>query len=840
MCHKFIPDGLKRFTAHLRHSHSLSVSAPYSFGYQCGQDECQCVFRNFTSLIRHLRVKHPILRNRNNESSLFQNYMEVGSNMEVETEDPEQDSYRSVPEGNSSKDSVLEGNNSQKVFSISGEAAKMVAHLRSKAFVTGATLTQVFMAAEVFICNVANIFEQEVMNYFSRKDISLNQADIHSLLSKFEISAPFDKFLSIEEQVKALKMYYKFVDSVEIPLGDRCESMLNRQSGEYEPKLVIESFQYVPIIESLKLILSHSSVRKYIEEESSSSDGFLRGFRDGESFKKSPFFQKYPQALRIQLYYDDILVNNPLGSKTSAHKLGAFYFTIQNLPPHLQSFMGGVQVLGLCYTADVTKYGFKEILSPFLDDLNKLESEEGVMVCFDGEPFVLRATIACVVADGLAAHQMFGFLGPSANHFCRSCMIHRSDLLKGRVAIKTSRTREMYDEQVRKVKSKLLTDTETGLRENSALHRSRFWHCADNFVFDPMHDIWQGIAPVILEHVIKHFIKRENEYNLTLTELNNRIQMFQYGMPEKKNKPSPNFTLSNFYSGNPIQQKAVQTWCLLRIFPFLVSDKVPKGDEYLHLVLLLNRISEIVFSPIASPSQAPYLQDLVLEFVSSFKELFPNITLINKFHHLMHYWECLIKSGPLRSIVCLRYEAKHSIFKKYGSQCCNFKNLPFSMIRLSQISQCVTWGSNDAPRKKIICSKGQTVLVKNCQGCKYLKVVGIADNANIFETSKVEIYGVQYRSGWHVAVKSGRETESGNPVFATIMKIYICESDRVYFLCREWETLGYECSLNSFSVASGLNIILISADDLKDVKPFALWRDYCSTGNFITLRHILI
>lgn len=283
----------------------------------------------------------------------------------------------------------------------------------------------------------------------------------------------------------------------------------------------------------------------------------------------------------------------------------------------------------------------------------------------------------------------------------------------------------------------------------------------------------------------------------------------------------------------------MQTWCLLRIFPFLVSDKVPKEDEYLHLVLLLNRISEIVFSLIASLSQAPYLQDLVLEFVSSFKELFPNVALIKKFHHLMHYGECLIKSGPLRSIICIHYEAKHSIFKKYGSQCCNFKNLHISMIRLSQISEYVIWGSDDAVRKKIICSKGETVLVKNCQGCEYLKVVGIADNVNIFETSQVEIYGVQYRSG-HVAAKSGRETESGIPVFAKIMKIYIYESDRVYFLCREWKTLGYERSINSFSVASGLDIILISADDLKDIKPFALWRDCCSIGNFITLRHILI
>jgi len=399
----------------------LSVSAPYSSGYQCKQDECQYVFNNFNSLIRYLRANHPIVRNKNNESFLLRKnlHMEIDSN-----EDPEQDSNCNVPEGNNPKDGL------QKVFSVSGETAKMVAHLRSNASITGTSLTQACMAAEVFVCNIANFFKQEIMNYFSSKDISLNQPDIESLLFKFEISPPFNKFSSIKQQLKALKMYYTLVDSVEIPLGDRCESVLNRQSGEYEPKLVIESFQYVPIIESLKVILSHSSIRKYIEEESSSSNGFMRGFRDGESFKKNPFFQRYPQALRIQLYYDDILVNNPLGSKTAAHKLGAFYFTIQNLPPHLQSFIGGVQVLGFCYTADVTKYGFKEILSPFLDDLNKLENEEGIMVNFDGEPFVLRATIACVVADGLAAHQMFGFLGPSANHFCRLCMIHRSDLLE--------------------------------------------------------------------------------------------------------------------------------------------------------------------------------------------------------------------------------------------------------------------------------------------------------------------------------------------------------------------------------------------------------------------------
>jgi len=53
------------------------------------------------------------------------------------------------------------------------------------------------------------------------------------------------------------------------------------------------------------------------------------------------------------------------------------------------------------------------------------------------------------------------------------------------------------------------------------------------------------------------------------------------------------------------------------------------------------------------------------------------------------------------------------------------------MIRLSQISQSVIWSSGDAPRKKITCSKGQTVLVENCQGREYLNTMGIADNKRI-------------------------------------------------------------------------------------------------------------
>lgn len=115
----------------------------------------------------------------------------------------------------------------------------------------------------------------------------------------------------------------------------------------------------------------------------------------------------YPHALRIQLYYDDIVVNNPLGSKVHPHKIGAYYFVIQNLPQHLNSFLGGIHVLNICHTADIEKYGMAEIFKPFLQDLKELESNAGINVVYNGEPWTLRASIAAACADGLAAHQRF-------------------------------------------------------------------------------------------------------------------------------------------------------------------------------------------------------------------------------------------------------------------------------------------------------------------------------------------------------------------------------------------------------------------------------------------------
>ena len=72
----------------------------------------------------------------------------------------------------------------------------------------------------------------------------------------------------------------------------------------------------------------------------------LSDYCDGSKYKSHPLFYVNPQALQICLYYNELEVCNPLGSKRTKHKIGidnkslfllstiisgAFYFFLGNI-----------------------------------------------------------------------------------------------------------------------------------------------------------------------------------------------------------------------------------------------------------------------------------------------------------------------------------------------------------------------------------------------------------------------------------------------------------------------------------------------------------------------------
>ena len=52
------------------------------------------------------------------------------------------------------------------------------------------------------------------------------------------------------------------------------------------------------------------------------TDGLIGDYCDGLTFKKHPLFSNNPSALQVMLFYDDVEVCNPIGSRAKKHKLG--------------------------------------------------------------------------------------------------------------------------------------------------------------------------------------------------------------------------------------------------------------------------------------------------------------------------------------------------------------------------------------------------------------------------------------------------------------------------------------------------------------------------------------
>jgi len=132
------------------------------------------------------------------------------------------------------------------------------------------------------------------------------------------------------------------------------ENVLDSETGTYISKLILENYQYVPVIDTLTL--SNTDVRKAILSKQPSENDILASFVDGDHFKNHPFFRIHRHALRMKLYYDELEIVNPLGSKSGIYKLGAFYYIIQNILAHINSDLGSIHAITL--TIEVYKSFF--------------------------------------------------------------------------------------------------------------------------------------------------------------------------------------------------------------------------------------------------------------------------------------------------------------------------------------------------------------------------------------------------------------------------------------------------------------------------------------------------
>ena len=201
----------------------------------------------------------------------------------------------------------------------------------------------------------------------------------------------------------------------------------------------------------------------------------------------------------------------------------------------------------------------------------------------------------------------------------------------------TLRTKESHTEHLALLEGESAREDSVryGINRDSALNELSYFHvCSGGLLPDIMHDLLEGALQYETKLMLQQFILREKY--ITLDEFNNRLERFELGYMEEKDRPSPisdttlrsessntlkQAGMSNMHgywslgqgwymyilgchtvggsSPSPSRQKffdshkilyetlfmcfniiAAQMWLFGRVLPLLIGDRVPEDDEH--------------------------------------------------------------------------------------------------------------------------------------------------------------------------------------------------------------------------------------------------------------------
>lgn len=394
-------------------------------------------------------------------------------------------------------------------------------------------------------------------------------------------------------------------------------------------------------------------------------------------------------TIQIEIFFDDFEICNPLGSKTLSHKIGGFYFSICNLPPHFNSNLNNIHLLALCYSEDIKNFGINSVLEVIVKDLRILETEGFYIEVIE---YPIKGTLAILSHDNLGGSMLYGMVESfQANFFCRLCLMNKDST---KVHCKQDdtllRTPESFQNHI-KLSINHPDSSEHGIKSRSVLNNFEFLKFGINLSADIMHDFLEEICQLELKLFLKFLIQKKLT---SIKEVNERIVTFDYGLQNRANKPSP---ICLDKAGHLIGQRAAQTYCLLIFFPLIISDitqKLDHGIDYnkWKVILLLIEIVKIVFAPTLYDTLVINLENLIENHHKLFLNEY-NTHLTPKHHIITHLPTIIKRMGPVRHFWTMRFESKHGYLKDLSKKLKNYKNICKTLAYRHQQEMLFKWNN---------------------------------------------------------------------------------------------------------------------------------------------------
>lgn len=434
-------------------------------------------------------------------------------------------------------------------------------------------------------------------------------------------------------------------------------------------------YSYVPIKVTLHSLLSNPDVLcKLSFNAQGGNDGVYREFTDGKVFQSR--ISSDGSTVSVILYQDAFEVANPLGSARGKFKMLAVYFTLGNLPAYLRTVVDPQQLVLLCHDKDFKHFGCRKLFERLISDLQDLE--DGITV--NGHRYVVQLAFIC--GDNLGSHSIGGFVEnfSRASYICRYCVTTMQDFRNNKPA--ELRTVSSYTEAVNRAKESQEQGF-MGVKHDSPFNKLSTFHvCLPGLPPCLGHDLFEGVVDYDVALMIKYFVKTLKWFSYH--HLNATIQFkFKYNACDQRNKPAP----MNI-SGKKLGGQALQNYTLLLLLPIMVGDKVQDAtNEMWRLLLTLQQVVELVMATAISDDQVSYLALLISDYICERVRLFPAVPLRPKHHYLFHYPYLIKQFGPLVKVWSLRFESKHSYFKRCIRASGNFINVTKSLAQKHQLLQ---------------------------------------------------------------------------------------------------------------------------------------------------------
>ena len=605
------------------------------------------------------------------------------------------------------------------------------------------------------------------------------------------LSTTFQNLNTIHKQNSRLQQN-PFVAPVEIKISDK------------------EKYVYIPVIETLKSLLTHADVRSHVfGNNKPSSVNIIENFTSSDKCKASSFFSE-SNTLQIQLYVDDFTLCNPLGTSAKKHKICAIYFTIGNIPYYLRSKLFTIQLTSLIPNLLVKKHGFQTVLKQFIHDMKILESD-GLEIETEMGIINLRGFISMLISDNLAAHEIGGLVKSfSSYRRCRFCNATGESIQtffsESKFELKTV---PIYEAQLTQVLENPDLTAVYGVKSSTVLNELNHFHFCSGSASDIAHDLFEGLCIDLLTVVLDHCLE-QNYFSIEF--INNRISHFPYTGLHQRNKPASIIAKSS--KAVIVKQTASQCQILIRSLPLLIAHKIPTTDSYWLCFTSFLDCLDYILSPSLHVGQIYHMKDLIEEFLDTYKNLNDTIHIKPKGHYLLHYASQYKFFGPLINQSTLRYEGKHSNLKSIFSSCKNFRNPCLSIATRHQYLQALHHMNTDFLleeniifSQKITASTPVSLLDETLRS--QIQPL-IHPNTSIPLKSAVEFCGINYQKDSAVIIgcDSNYQYKFGILEFDSHLHAYIIDIQNKFQLCSA-KHLTSKYALPVYRTEIGCSVIIL-------------------------------